>query len=128
MGTIFKSFSPDLKHVFQKTDEIRLYFYNHSHRAEESVLGNLILNLVHNNGTVRSSCAVLSVERKHCQVTVHVYIYSISLVKFQAVSKFAYILLFTGCNSFQFFSPCYCFAHMMGPPQNVFFLDLMQNF
>ena len=42
MGTIFKSFSPDLKHVFQKTVEIRLYFYNHSHRAEESVLGNLI--------------------------------------------------------------------------------------
>ena len=56
MGTIFRSFSPDLKHVFQKTDEIRLYFYNHSHRVEKSVLGNLLLDLVHNNGTVRSSC------------------------------------------------------------------------
>ena len=75
MGTIFKSFSPDLEHVFQKIDKIRLYFYNHSHGAEESVLGNLLLNLVHNNVTVRSLCTVLSVERKHCQVTVHVYIY-----------------------------------------------------
>jgi hypothetical protein len=70
MGTVFKSFSPDLKYVFQKTDEIRLYFYKHSHRAERSVLGNLLLYLVHNNVTVPAFDR--RVERKHSQVTVYI--------------------------------------------------------
>ena len=118
METIFKSFSPDLKHVFQKTDEIRLYFYNHSHGAEESVLGNLLLYLVHNNGTVRSSCRKKTLPGN--RTCIHI---SISLVKFHEVSKFSYILLFyTSCNSFQFFSPCCSlFCTYAGPPQNVNF-------
>jgi hypothetical protein len=76
MGTVFKSFSPDLKYVFQKTDEIRLYFYKHSHGAERSVLGNLLLYLVHNG--VRSSCRKKTLPGNR--------IYSISLVKFHAAS------------------------------------------
>jgi hypothetical protein len=70
MGTVFKSFSPDSKYVFEKTDEIRLYFYNHSHGAERSVLGNLLLYLVHNNGTVRSSCRKKALLGNH----IHMYI------------------------------------------------------
>jgi hypothetical protein len=75
MWTLFKSFLPDLKYVFRKTDEIRWYFYNHSHGADRSVLGYLLLYLIQNNGTVLSSCRKKTLPG----------IYSISLVKFHAV-------------------------------------------
>jgi hypothetical protein len=97
--------TPDLKQIFQETDEIRLYFYIHSHGAEKRIQGNHLLYVVRNNGTVCWSCRNKNIAR---------YIFN-SVSEISRSLLFPCILLSTSCIYFSHFlpvfSPCIYFGN-----------------